>query len=192
MAKSKIKEVERMRRVSDMLITGHELLKNRYMFLSLLTDVSIFVCSLSLCILAFVEPDKLSIYIGAKAKVVVGLFSFFTLVMTCLTGRLDWRVKAEKHASSAQKYFDFKKECNDSSDKVKIGDAGTIAKLNEMYKAVSSSTEKISDKYFLKIKKKHNLKVLISKHLDTNPSISLIIFRIKLWLRDNLFQNRLS
>jgi hypothetical protein len=192
MGQSKTKEFERMRRVADMLITGHELLKNRYMFLSLLTDVSIFACSLGLCVLVFVEPEKLSLYIGVRAKIVVGLFSFFTLVMTCLAGRLDWRVKAVKHASSAEKYFDFKKECNDSFDKIKAGNAETIAKLNEKYKAMSSSAEKISDKYFLKIKKKHNLKVLISKHLDKHPSISLIMFRIKLWLRDNLWQNKLS
>jgi len=185
MNQAAIKEFERMKRVADMLITGHESLKNRYLFLSLLTDVTIFICSLVLCVLAFVAPEKLSIYIGAKTRIFVGLFSIFTLVMTYLAGQLAWRLKAEKHANSAEKYFDFKKECKDSSDRINEGDAGTIAKLNEKYKAVSSSAEKISDKDFLKIKKKHMLKVLISKHLDKHPSTSLIMFRIKLWFRDN-------
>jgi hypothetical protein len=44
----------------------------------------------------------------------------------------------------------------------------------------------IPEKDFLKQKRRHLLKIEISKHLATHPSASLMLFRFQLWRRDNL------
>jgi len=43
----------------------------------------------------------------------------------------------------------------------------------------------IPEREFLRHKQRHKLKVALSKHVDTHPAASLLITRVKFWLRDN-------
>jgi len=44
----------------------------------------------------------------------------------------------------------------------------------------------VPEREFLIQKRRHKLKIALSKHLDTHPSASLLLTRIKFWIKDNL------
>jgi len=50
---------------------------------------------------------------------------------------------------------------------------------------ILSTFGKVPENAFLKYKKRHLTKVAISKHLDAHPGTSLLLFRWRLWTRDN-------
>jgi hypothetical protein len=48
----------------------------------------------------------------------------------------------------------------------------------------------IPERFFLKAKRRHLMKVAISKHLDTHPGASIVLTRMRLWWRGNFGKAR--
>jgi hypothetical protein len=53
------------------------------------------------------------------------------------------------------------------------------------YDMASAVGVAIPESEFLPQKRRHMTKVALSKHLDTHPSASLFLTRIRFWIRDN-------
>jgi hypothetical protein len=53
------------------------------------------------------------------------------------------------------------------------------------YDMASAVGVEMSERSFLTQKRRHKLKVALSKHLDAHPGASLFLTRVRFWIRDN-------
>ena len=183
-------ELKRIRRVSDMMITGHSYLRERYLRLYIITDVLIFLCTIILCVVAFVEQEILTKYLGNGYRYIIGIFSIVTFVFAYLSSKFNWKVRAVEHKNASQKYFEIKKECDKTLDDISLGRTADIEALISKYESYSNMLVKIPENLFLKCKRSHLLKVAISKRLSEHPFTSIAIYRIRNWINDNILKNR--
>src|SRR5260370_9394840 len=107
-------ETERVKRVSDMLVTAHSYLREKYNRLSLSLDLSILPLSIWLTSVVFIEP-KISVKLTPfqlDPQIWVGLLGVFTLFLPILNLRVDWKGTSEAHGHSAEMYPKTKTKCS--------------------------------------------------------------------------------
>lgn len=180
-----LQELQRIRRVADMMVTAHALLKERYLILSLISDALLFICATILCIITFADRAIFANYLGVRYTLYIGILAFISFVYSFISHQLDWKVKAERHKSAFEKYMELKFECSSILKKVSEGEVVDIVKFLEKYYTITPCIISIPENLFLKCKKHHALKVFISKYVDKHPSTFIPLLRIKLWFRDN-------
>lgn len=178
-------ELKRIKRVADMMVTAHAFLKERYHVASLISDVLLFACATILCVMAFGDRDLFVRYFGIRYDLYIGVLAIVTFIYSFVSHQLDWKVKAEKHRTAFQKYLDLKFECTEILKSIEKGEQVEIDKFLEKYYTLTPCIISVPEKLFLKCKRRHILKVFISKHLDEHPGTSILLLRIKLWFRDN-------
>lgn len=184
-----LSEIKRIREVTDMMVTSHAFLRERYYRLSLLSDIFLFSCTLILCVISFADQSLLVRFLGTNFIIYVGYFAIVTFIYSFFSRSLDWKVKAEKHTFAFEKYSDLKFGCNDIIEKAEKGENIDINKFLEKYYTITPTITSIPERLFLKCKKHHKLKVAISKHLDQNPGTSILFFKLKLWFSGNFKRN---
>ena len=111
----------------------------------------------------------------------LGLLSIGAFGLSLVQLQVNWKARAQVYHQAATALSTFVKEVRPvlgSTDTAKIEAA--LAK----YQVLTESLEPIPESEFVKLKKKHKVKVEISKHLDNYPGASITLFRLKLWYRD--------
>lgn len=180
-----LEELKRIRRVSDMMVTAHASLRESYFLLSLFSDGALFSCSLFLTVIVFSDANFLSKYLGNHYAFWVGVFSVVTFVYSFVAGLLDWKVRAERHRYAFETYMNLKFTASDIINKVEKDEHADVERFLERYYALTPTIISIPERDFLKYKRKHVIKVFISNHLDNNPATSILLLKIKIWIRDN-------
>src|SRR5260370_14973629 len=107
-------ETERVKRVSDMLVTAPSYLREKYNRLSLSLDLSILALSIWLTSVVFIEP-KISVKLTPfqlDPQIWVGLLGVFTLFLSILQLRVDWKGTSEEHGHSAESNAKPKNKCS--------------------------------------------------------------------------------
>jgi len=188
MSDNGLKELQRVRRVSDMMVTAHCYLGEHYLRLYILTDVMIFICSILLCVLAFVDRETLLNYLGQYYSYIIGIFSVATLIFAYASSKFDWKVKAVEHKNASQKYFEIKKECDALEKEISEGKTIDMNTVIRKHETCSNMLIKIPEDLFLKCKKHHLLKVEISKRLTDHPFTSIPLYKIKSWIKANVIK----
>src|SRR5437870_2248961 len=92
-------ELHRIRRVSDMLCTGHAGLRDRFARMALVLDLSILALSAWIAALAFVEP-RLNVSLtpfGLDSQLWGGLLAVITLFLSIVQLRTDWKGRSDAH-----------------------------------------------------------------------------------------------
>src|SRR3979409_723189 len=87
------RELQRIRRVSDMLCTAHAGLRDRFSRLALFLDLSLLGLSTWLVALAFVEP-RIGVSLtpfGMDTQIWGGLLATFTFFLTIVQLKTDWK-----------------------------------------------------------------------------------------------------
>jgi len=179
-------EVERICRVADMLCSAHSLLRDRYTERSLLLDLALLAASIWLVALAFVEPriNRALTPFGLDPQLWAGLLCVVVFFFSMIQLYVKWKEKGSAHARSAHAYSELKREAK----RVLALPSMSAAELHEIVDrstAVALVSTPIAERDFLKAKKSHLNKVRISRYLDSRPSASLLLLRIKLYIRDN-------
>jgi hypothetical protein len=180
-------ELERIKRVSDTLCTVHSGLQEKYARRALIAELITLATSTWLAALVFVEP-RINIHLtpwGFEPQIWIGFLSTATFFLTILQIRTDWRGKADAHSRSLAMYAEVKRECGYL---LASGTATTRAECQRLLARYDMATDvgiKVPETAFLKYKKRHLTKVAISKHLDAHPGTSTLLFRWRLWKRDN-------
>ena len=128
-----LKELQRIRRVTDMMVTAHALLKQRYLIFSLISDVSLFVCAAILCVVTFADKTMFIERFSTRYTLYIGSLAFISFVYSFVANQLDWKVKAEKHRSAFEKYMELKFESINLLKKANEGKQIDIAKFLEKY-----------------------------------------------------------
>jgi hypothetical protein len=180
------RELERVARVSDMMCTAHAGLRDRYCSWALLLDLAVMLTSAWLVALAFVEP-RINVTLtpaGLEPQVWTGLLAILVFGLSIMQLRADWKGRADAHAREFDGFAEVKR------------DAGLLlAAAPEITEQAcrpifarygSAGATPIPESQFLRQKRRHLLKVAISKHLDRHPAASPVLTRFRFWFRDNL------
>jgi hypothetical protein len=106
------------------------------------------------------------------------------LFLTVLQIKTDWKARADAHRRTLDLCAEVKREAGYALASEKIDDAA-FRRVLSRYDMASAVGIEVPEAEFLKLKKRHQLKVAVSKQLDEHPSSSLVLMRIKLWISDN-------
>ncbi len=175
-------ELERIRRVSDMLVSMHSILRDEYSRKSIVVDCSLFGSSIILVALVFVDPLLLGwLPLSATAsRILLGAFALLTFFISLVIFRVDWKSRSELHKYAAEMYSNIKLECQEILATFEIASDIDIQRLFIKYKYLGQICVAIPDSGFLRLKNKHKTKVAISKYLDDNPGTCLWLLKMRI------------
>lgn len=179
-------ELERIRRVSDTLCTGHAGLRDRFARRALFLDICVLGLSSWLVALAFVEP-RINVRLtpfGWDSTIWIGVLGVATFFLTLVQLKTDWKGRADAHKRTFDIYAEVKREAGYLLAAGDIEDTACRRVLSR-YDMASAVGVAIPEREFLPQKRRHKVKVALSKHLDAHPSASLILTRFRFWIRDN-------
>jgi hypothetical protein len=180
-------ELERIRRVADMLCTGHAGLRDRYARRALILDLSILGLSTWLAALAFVAP-RLNLSLtpfGLDPQLWTGLLSVATLFLAIAQLKTDWKGRSDAHRRTLDIYAEVKREAGYLLGSGEL-DEQACRRVLARYDMASAVGVEMPERFFLGEKRRHKMKVAVSKHLDTHPGASIMFTRLRFWIRDNL------
>ena len=180
-------EVERIRRVSDMLTSIHSMLRDEYSRKATVLDCALFGSSIILAALVFVDPLLLGwLPLSATgSRILLGAFALVTFFLSLVIFRVDWKSKAELHKRAVEAYANIKLETQELLTTFDSISDTEIQKLLVRYRDLGQICVAVPEASFLRLKRKHRMKVAISKYLDENPGASLCLLRLKTWLVGN-------
>jgi hypothetical protein len=182
-----VEEVVRIRRVADSLCTAHAGLRDRLSRWALCLDVLILAVSTWLVGLAFVEP-QLNLKLtppGMDDRIWLGVLSVATFFLSILQLKTGWKGRAEAHDRTMSAYAAVKREAGYVLAGKEV-DLGALRRVIDRYDMASSICIPVPEREFLRQKRRHVLKIAISRHLDSHPSASLLLTRLKFWWHDNV------
>lgn len=180
-------ELERVRGVSDMLCTMHAGLRDRYAHYAFWLEITVLGLSTWLVALAFVEPQiNISLTpFNLNPTLWIGLIAVGTFFLTIIQMKADWRGRSDAHKRVFAMYSEVKRECGyllASGHQITEQECQRVLTRYDM--AADVGVE-VPEKEFLCQKKRHKMKVAISKHLDTHPAASILLTKIQFFFRDN-------
>ena len=184
-------EIERMFRVSDLMITAHSTLRDRYAFRARLADVMLLVGGVLVTAFTFVDPTVAKFILPSRvpAAVLIGLAGIAIFVVSLVQMKMDWNGRSALHGRAAESYLSIKHQLGRAMCWPKEGEGAaesTFASIRDRYEAIGVTTVSLPDRLFPRLKKNHRLKVEISKTLDVRPGTSIWLLRAKFWWRDNI------
>jgi hypothetical protein len=180
-------ELARIKRVADMLCSGHARLRDMYLRRATTLDLSILILTGWVSALVFVDPqiDATLTPFGLKPQLWTGLLALTAFFLAIVQLKTDWKGRADAHRRSLDVYADVKREAGRILAIDTIEERAYAAVI-ERYNMASAVGIPMPEHEFLKQKRHHEVKVAISRMLDTRPGASVILLRTRLWLRDNL------
>lgn len=177
-------DLDRTIRVSDQSCTAYAILRDRYRRRSTLLDVVILLLSAWLTAMVWVQPviaEQLTPFKLHK-DIWIGFLSVGTFGLSLVQLQVNWKARASSCHQALTVLSTYVKELRPlraSPEPAKIEAA------LERYQAITEPLEPIPEAEFLKMKQRHQIKVRISKHLDTHPGANLWLLRLSLRWRDN-------
>ena len=180
-------ELARVRRVSDMLCSAHSGLRDRFQRRALLLDLLRLGIALWLVALVFVAPQiKIQLTpFDLNERIWFGLLGVATFMLTLIELKVKWKERANAHKRTATLYAEVKREAGYVLAATAFDESAGRRVLTQ-YDFAGAIGEAIPEADFLPQKGRHLRKVALSKHLDSHPSASLVLVRLKLWWRGNI------
>ncbi|MHC5057063.1 MAG: hypothetical protein ACYTKD_20490 [Planctomycetota bacterium] len=178
--------LKRTARVADQMCTAHAVLHDRCYWLALGLDLLLLICAVWLNAMVFVEPAislRLS-PLGIDSKLWLGLLAIAAFFLSVAHVRIGWKSKRNAHAKARAFYASIKTECRHLLSRSKEVDDACFKSLMDRYAFGGEVLVEIPEARFLSLKKRHKLKVLISRYMDRRPGASLLCLRFRLWWRD--------
>lgn len=184
-------EIDRMYRVSDLMVTAHSTLRDRYLLRARIADIVLLVGGAFVTAFTFLNPvvGKVVLPSGLPPSVLVGLAGISIFAASLVQMKMDWNGRSALHGRAAESYLAAKQElgrvkCLSPEDGERLKAA--FASARDRYEAVGSTAISLPDRMFLRLKQIHRLKVEISKVLGARPGTSILLLRLKFWWRDNV------
>lgn len=181
--------LERAVRVGDQCCTGYAHLRDKYRRYSFWLDLSILLLSGWLVSMVFVQPH-IAVALSPKqvpSEIWIGLLSIFAFSLSLIQLLVNWKGRAQLYQQAVLSLSAFVKEYRPLLSTISVQQAeAALAR----YGALTDGLEPIPESQFLRLKKKHRLKVELSKLLDTHPGANLFLWRIRIVLRDNVLSRK--
>jgi hypothetical protein len=179
-------ELTRVRQVSDMLCTGHAILRDRYIRRALAIDLSVLGFSTWMVALAFVDPAinvKLTPW-GLAPTIWGGCLAVGVFFLSIVQLKTDWKSRADAHRRTLDLYAEVKREAGYVLASAET-DEPSCRRVLSRYDMASAVGIELPESDFLYLKRRHRIKIAISKRLDTYPAASISVLRLKMWFFDN-------
>lgn len=177
-------KLDRIYRVSDQMCSSHAWLHDRYSRWSLYLHLIILFLSLWIVSTVFIDPMinlKLTPF-GMNPIIWSGLLAIFNFLLSILQLKVNWSGLAQSH-ESALKHFSEINQCIRELRNQNNLSENDVKNIMDKYKLGSKMCIDIPEKLFLKAKRHHKTKVLISKHLDNHPSTPICLAKIYLCIK---------
>jgi hypothetical protein len=186
-SEAKLKEeLERIRRVADLSCSGHAGLRDRYARMALALDLSIIASSTWLTALAFVAPhfNVTLTPFDADPQLWTGLLSVTTFLLSIVQFKTDWKGRSDAHRRTVAVYAEVKRE---AGYVLASGnwEGQASQRVFARYDMASAVGVEMPERFFLREKRRHRMKVAISRYLDMHPGASIALTRARFWMRDN-------
>ncbi len=185
-------ELERMYRVSDQMTTMHSILRDRFRGRALASDLTVLVGSGVAASFTFIDPSVAKVLnpFGVAVPILVGVLSLLIFILTLVQLRIDWNGKAALHSKAAESWATLKHELGRLKRKDAAATEAELAVFRAKYEAVTTGLVMIPDRQFAGLKRKHTLKIEISRALDRQPGAWIWFLRLRIWWRDNFSESK--
>lgn len=180
-------ELERIIGVSDLLVSAHAVLRDRYARRAFLNEITILGATLWLTAMAFVNPDigaKLT-PLGLTKDLWLGLLSIVAFFLSIVQIRVDWKGKEYAHARACEEYSSLKRETINLLAQENFDEA-VYKRILDRYELAGALSISIPQAEFNSLKRMHRIKAEISQNLDDKPGASPTLLKVRMWCRDNL------
>lgn len=175
-----------MGRIADMLCSGHSHLRDRYLARALTLDLTILSTSTWLVALSFVEP-RINVSLTPfewDPQIWVGMLGAAVFFLSVIQLKTDWKGRADAHRRASDIYAEVKRESRFLLATETIEEV-EWRRLLAKYDMATSVGIAMPEAEFLAQKRRHKIKVQISRYLDQHPSTSIAMLRFRFWFRDN-------
>jgi len=182
--KSAFDALQRALRVADQSCTGYSALRDRFRARSTFLDLTILLISAWLVAMVFVQPTiavELSPR-GISKDIWLGLLSIGVFFLSLIQLQVDWKGRAGTYQQAAAALSAFVKEFRPLSSEA---ESTALERALLRYQMLTDTLEPIPESQFLSLKRRHKLKVEVSRHLDTHPGTNIWLIKAALWWRDN-------
>jgi hypothetical protein len=179
--------LERALRVADQMCSAYAKLRDRYAGKALALDLAVLLISTWLVAMTFAEPalgNKLSPP-GIQREIWIGLLSIGVFLIALVQLRVDWKSRTDRYQRALVAYSAFVRANRRHRAEGSAVSNEVVQSALASYQNIGDWAEPISDKCFLALKKHHQIKVEISRHLDSHPGASIWLLRLRLLWRDN-------
>ncbi len=169
-------ELERQRRVIDLMITSYSVLRDRCNRKALLLTLVNLLSSVILCALTFLPDDTIqALHLPlVSTRVLIGTFSSLVLFSSIVELRVDWKGRGGRYADAAERL---------ARAKLLYGTARSAVEVTERYHQIMEDLPRLPDHKFAALKAYHARKVQLSRMIDDSPGCPLWILRVGLLYR---------
>lgn len=181
-----MEEFNRQKKVIDMMITSHSVLRDRYLFLTAFFENALLVISAILNSFVFIDEAyilKMTSISTDAQKMIIGITSILVFAISVVLLQVKWKERASQHASASRSLFLLLQEhraingMEELEDKKKL-----VVDFNLKYAQTTENIVSIPDSKFNELKLRHKRKVELSKLIDKHPGSFLWILKLKLFI----------
>jgi hypothetical protein len=174
-------ELERRERISDMMLTMHAVLRDRYSRLATSFDIALVSAGTALCATTFLDP-RILLLVGVspdEARLVLGALSVIVFLLSLVGLRVDWKERSARHRDACKSLSDLKMKCRELSlarPEIRRSEGPEFLRAAAF---VTSELQPIPDSQFPSLKARHKLKLELSRLLDCHPGVPVWILRCR-------------
>jgi len=170
-----------------MLTSAHSGLRDTYRTKAIILDTLILAISLWLAAMAFADESVTAklVPFSVQPMIWLGILALVTFFLSIVHLKVNWKEQSELHGKASRVYASLKQQ---SGYLLSRGDEiweEMYRRLLDMYDFAGEFCIPIPERSFLKYKKKHRIKVKISRLLDDKPAASIRFLKLRMWLEDN-------
>jgi hypothetical protein len=172
----------------DQGITAHSFLRDKFSRrAALLSSLIIFGAALVTFLAVSSAGIKAALSLSdGGSEHLAGFLGFVVLLCAILELQCGWREKGSRHAEAANALARLKLLLARDIGSDLVLTKARYTELQQAYENINDLVAKIPERRFLELKALHRRKVEISKFLDHHPGSSIILLKVKMWLRDNI------
>jgi len=177
--------LDRTIRTSDQMCTAYAILRDTYKRRSFWLDFFILLLSAWLTAMVWVQPaiaEQLTPFRISK-DIWLGVLSIGAFCLSLLQLQVNWKERAAKYHQAMSVLSTYVKELRSTCSSHSVPQ---IEAALTRYHLITESLESIPDGAFVSLKRRHRIKVAMSKHLDNNPGTSLWLLKCSIVFRDNM------
>jgi hypothetical protein len=170
-----IEKLKERKNLIDMMTSMHSELSSKYRNISLVFDVISTSVSIILLVFLFIDNNFLN-ELGIKTNILRLIIGIISIIVTCasiIPHIIDWKSKKTCHDQAFRSLVDLKKEWQKLLLVKEQIATPEVIKLEEKTNLILNQLIPINNSDFNKLKKKHYMKVQISKFLTKHPFVPL-------------------
>lgn len=178
-----VKDLARMRRVTDMMLSAHSSLRDRYGRRARSLTLLIIALSIGTASLAFATGDSTVTVLSIDARLSrwVAVLSLLTFFLSMADLIFDWRLRSLEHGQAAARLSDLKQRLR--GPQVVNDDVVGAEGVEADYERTMAVVIPIPDSQFATLKARHAHKVALSQAIDTHPGAP--VWWVRLLVRVN-------